>query len=324
MSERILEGQVGDRHRLHQRHRAGHRPRARGRRLQRDAERLRRSARDRRASLRHGDGVRRQGRRQRRRHFVASADPRDGGAGDARAGRGRHPGQQRRHPAHRCRRGIPRGQVGRDHRDQPVVELPRDQGGAAADARAQLGADRQHRIGARPRRIDREVGVRDCQARRARTHEGRRAGDRHHRGHLQRHLPRLGTDAARAEADRRPRARQGHVGRAGTHRAAVGEAAVARVRNARADGCAHRVPVLRERRADSRAWRCRSTAAGSRNNNQTRRGRSHDAEGERRARSTSITSSTARGTTSCSPSTATSDAPTGSISCCRSCQPTSA
>ena len=43
----------------------------------------------------------------------------------------RHHGEQRRHPACRADRGIPRGEVGRHHGDQPLLGLPRHQAGAA-------------------------------------------------------------------------------------------------------------------------------------------------------------------------------------------------
>ena len=33
----------------------------------------------------------------------------------------RHPGEQRRHPARRADRGLPAGEVGRHHRDQPAA-----------------------------------------------------------------------------------------------------------------------------------------------------------------------------------------------------------
>ena len=69
----------------------------------------------------------------------------------------------------------------------------------------QLGAHHQHRLDPRPGRLGAEGGLRRIEARHPRPDEGRRARDRHHRHHLQRDLSGLGADAARAEADRRPR-----------------------------------------------------------------------------------------------------------------------
>ena len=141
---------------------------------------------------------------QRRRHVEARRDRGDGGAGGARARRRRHPGEQRRHPARRAGRGVPGREVGRGHRDQPLGRLPRHPRRAAAHEGAQLGTHHQHRLDPRPGGVGAEGGLRRGEARHPRPDEGRRARDRDHRHHLQRDLPRLGADAARAEADRRP------------------------------------------------------------------------------------------------------------------------
>ena len=67
----------------------------------------------------------------RRRHDEARRDRRPGAHGGEGVRRGRHPGEQRRHPARRAGGRVPDREVGRDHRDQPVLGLPRDARGAA-------------------------------------------------------------------------------------------------------------------------------------------------------------------------------------------------
>ena len=58
-----------------------------------------------------------------------------------------------------------------------------------------LGPDRQHRLGAWPDRLAVQVGLRRRQARPGRADQGRRAGTRRDRRHLQRRLPGLRLDA---------------------------------------------------------------------------------------------------------------------------------
>ena len=130
-----------DRHRLDQRHRPRHR-RARWRQpARRRAERLRRAgaiAETLRSAL--GRTARRAGALRRRRHEQAGRDRGDGRADPPRLGPGRHPGQQRRHPARRADRGLPGGEVGRGHRDQPLGGLPRHARGIAGDEARGAGA----------------------------------------------------------------------------------------------------------------------------------------------------------------------------------------
>jgi 3-hydroxybutyrate dehydrogenase len=66
--------------------------------------------------------------------------------GDQGAGLGRHPGQQRGHPAHVAGRRVSGRSLGRRDRHQSDIQLPRDQGRAAADEAPQLGPHRQHRL----------------------------------------------------------------------------------------------------------------------------------------------------------------------------------
>ena len=98
---------------------------------------------------------------------------------------------------------FPVDEMGPDHRDQPLLGLPHHRRGAAADARAGLGPNRQHRLGARPDRLAVQVRLRRGQARHRRLHQGGRARDRRGADHLQRHLPGLRADPARRGADPR-------------------------------------------------------------------------------------------------------------------------
>ena len=121
----------------------------------------------------------------------------------------RHPGQQRRHPARRADRPVPGRALGRGDRDQPVSSsfhtikhalplMKRAGWGRIVNIASSHGlvasADK--------------VGLRRRQARPGRPHQGGGARDRAHQDHLQRDLPRLGADAAGAEADRRARRRE--------------------------------------------------------------------------------------------------------------------
>ena len=77
------------------------------------------------------------GRLSRRRHVEARGHPRHGRERAEDVRRRRHPGEQCRHPARRAGGAVPRRQLGRHHRHQPVLGLPRHQGRACpACARA--------------------------------------------------------------------------------------------------------------------------------------------------------------------------------------------
>ena len=123
------------------------------------------------------------------------------------ARQGRRARQQRRHPARRGDRDLPRRQVGRDHRHRSVLGVPRHPRRGAGDEGPQVGAHHQHRLRARPRRLAVQVGLRRGQARHPRPDQDGGAGDGRARHHRQRHLPRLRAHAAGAEAD--PRDGQG-------------------------------------------------------------------------------------------------------------------
>ncbi len=60
---------------------------------------------------------------------------------------------------------ISRRQVGTDHRDQSVLRLLRDEGSDPRHEDAGMGPDHQHRLGAFPRRLAVQVGLRGGQAR---------------------------------------------------------------------------------------------------------------------------------------------------------------
>ena len=190
----------------------------------------------------------------------------------ARTRPGRHPGQQRRHPAHRARAGLPGRPLGRDHRHQSLGRLPRHQGGPAADAGAQLGPDHQHRQRAWPRRQRPEVGLCGREARHRRPHQGGGAGDGHDRRDLQRHLPRLGADPAGAEADRRraPQREGIEVAQAKFELLAEKQPSHEFVTPEQL-GRLRGLPVLGRRRADPRPGARRWTAAGPLSNRPARR-----------------------------------------------------
>ena len=210
--KRHVEGQSSPRDRLDERHRPRHRARARRRRRQRDAERLRRHGADRDAA-----------RRARRRNSASRSTT----AAPTCRSRRRSRRWWRRRRAELGGVDILVNNAGIQH-VAPVEEFPVERWDAVIAINlsaafhaihaalpqmksAQLGPHHQHRLDPRPRRVGAEVGLRRGQARHPRPDEGRGARDRHHRHHLQRDLPRLGADAARAEADRRS-------GRAGTSR----------------------------------------------------------------------------------------------------------
>ena len=92
---------------------------------------------------------------------------------DRAGGRLRHPGEQRRHPARRPDRGVPGREVGRDHRDQPLLGLPHHRRRAADDAQGRLGQGGQHRLGPRPDRLALQVGLYRGQARHRRPDQDR-------------------------------------------------------------------------------------------------------------------------------------------------------
>ena len=212
----MLKGKSRHRHRLDQRHRAGHRPRARRAGREPHAERLRRrGARSSGCARGLGGRVQGQGRLQRRRHVEAGADPRDGRA--ARAASSARSTSSSTTPASSTPR---RSRSFPDERWDAVIAINLSSTFHAIKAAlpqmkpAQLGAHHQHRLGARPGRLGAEDRLRRGQARRGRPDQGGRARNRANRHHLQRDLPGLGADAAGAEADRRARREGGHRGRA--------------------------------------------------------------------------------------------------------------
>ncbi len=176
----------------------------------------------------------------------------------------RHPRQQRRRPARRADPGLPRRQVGPDHRDQPLLGLPHHRRRPAADARPGLGPHRQHRLRPRPDRLAVQVGLRRGQARRGRPDQGRRARDRRGADHLQRHLPRLRADPAGRGADPRHHEAVRHGPRDGDPRGPARAPALAHVRHRRADRRLRRLPLLARPPSRSPAPPSRSTAAGPR------------------------------------------------------------
>ena len=174
---------------------------------QRHAQRLRRRRRDRAdcapsSSAEHGVEVRYDGADMSK----PDADRGMMAHGGARVRRGRHPRQQRRHPARRADRRVSRSTkwdailainliVGVPYRSR--LRLP-------AMKAQQLGPHHQHRLGARPGRLAVQVGLRRRQARHGRPDQDRRARGRRAGHHRERDLPGLREDAAGREADRRP------------------------------------------------------------------------------------------------------------------------
>ena len=159
---------------------------------------------------------------------------------------------------------FPAREVGADHRDQPVLGLPRD---ARRDPRHEgegLGPDHQHRLGPFAGRLAVQVGLRRRQARHRRADQDGGAGTRAARDHGQLHLAGLCLDAAGRGADPRhdegARPDQG----AGDRRRAAGGAADQGVRHRRSGRRARGVPVLATRRARSPAPTIAWTAAGRR------------------------------------------------------------
>ena len=136
--------------------------------------------------------------------------------------------------------------------------------------RDELGPRHQHRVGARAGRLGAEVGLRGGQARHRRLHQGGGARNGDHRRHRQRHLPRLGADAAGAEADRRAR-------RARRHRDRRGQAPTCWPRSSRrcssprrSSWASWRCSCARRPPTTCAAWPGTSTAAGPRSRPQYR------------------------------------------------------
>ena len=130
---------------------------------------------------------------------------------------------------------FPGRELGCGHRNQPLGRLSRHPRGPTAHEGAQLGTDHQHRLDPWPGGVSTEGGLRRGEAWHPRADEGRRARNRPHRHHLQCDLPRLGADAARAEADRRYRWPGEAGSRCSKDEATRREATLARVRDAGAD-----------------------------------------------------------------------------------------
>ncbi|CAA9512326.1 MAG: D-beta-hydroxybutyrate dehydrogenase, partial [uncultured Sphingomonas sp.] len=210
------QSRAGDR--LHLGHRPRHRPGARGGGGAGHAERLRRQGRDR------GD-PRRVGPAQRGLRGLLGRRPVEPG-GDRRHDRPVHgrarlavdPGQQCRHPARRTGGPVPGGEMGRDHRGQPVGGVPYHAAVPASHAPARLGPDHQHRLGAQPGREPEQGAVRRGQAWGRRLHQGGRAGGSARRRHRQLHLARLRLDLADRGPDSRYDEDPEHDPRAGGER----------------------------------------------------------------------------------------------------------
>ena len=83
-----------------------------------------------------------------RQHAPPQPDRRDDRQGRAGFRLGRHPRQQRRHPARGPGRGVPDRAVGLHHRHQPDLGLPHHARGRARHEEAQVGAHHQHLLGA--------------------------------------------------------------------------------------------------------------------------------------------------------------------------------
>ena len=139
-------------------------------------------------------------------HAAPQSDRRHDRQGRARLRLGRHPGQQRRHPARRAGRGVPHRAVGRHHRHQPHLGLPHRAGGGARHEEAQVGAHHQHLLGAFAARLALQERLRVGQARPRRLHQDGGARACRARRDVERHLAGVRVDAAGREAD--PRSRQ--------------------------------------------------------------------------------------------------------------------
>ena len=164
------------RDRLDQRHRTGLCARLCRRRRQRRHQRLRRARRHREGARRDRDRLQGQGGLFAGRHDQAGRDRRDDRARREDLRLGRRPGQQCRHPVRLADRGIPDREVGRDHRDQPVVGVPRHPRRGARHEEARLGPHHQHRVGAFAGRLAVQVGLCLGQARHRRPDQDRGAG----------------------------------------------------------------------------------------------------------------------------------------------------
>ena len=70
---------------------------------------------------------------------------------------------------------FPAGEMGRDHRDQPLRGVPRDPRGGAGHEGAEMGPHRQHRLRPFAGRLAVQVGLCRRQARPRRPHQNRRA-----------------------------------------------------------------------------------------------------------------------------------------------------
>ena len=100
------------------------------------------------------------------------------------AGQRRYSGQQCRHPVRLADRGIPAGEMGPDHRHQPVRRLPRHPRRRAGHEGEEMGPHHQHRLGACPGRLAVQIGLCLGQAWHRRPDQDGGAGNRHLRHHL--------------------------------------------------------------------------------------------------------------------------------------------
>jgi hypothetical protein len=278
----MLAGKNRHRHGFHLRHRPGHCRSAGRQGRQCRPEFLQRQRRGSRQPPNWIARTRRQGDLRPGRHVEAGRMPRPRREDTEALGGRRHPRQQCRHPACRAGREIPARALGRHHRDQsPPPSTPWRR--FAGDAAGRLGSHRQHRLRARPARLDQQVGLCRGQARRGRPDQGRGAGKRGGRHHLQRRLPRLRAHAAGREADRGSDGRKGPRPRHGGARPDALQAADPRIRDHRQIGetvaflCSDAPPR-------SPAPPCPSTAAGRRSSRGRAQAHQHRASGRRLAR----------------------------------------
>ncbi len=147
---------------------------------------------------------------------------------------------------------FPAGQMGCDHRHQPVVGLPHHTPGVARDEAAWLGPHRQRRLGACAGGQSVQERLRGGQARHCRTDQDRGAGSRAGGDHRQRDLPRIRAHPAGGETDSRYReGARHHRGTGDQGRDAVGTAHQ-EVRHGGAGGGAGALPVQRRCSFDHR------------------------------------------------------------------------
>ena len=179
------------RDRLDQRHRIGLCARFRRRRRQCRPQRHGRAGRYRARAFRHRDRFQGPRRAFARRHDQARRDRRNGRARREDLRFGRYPRQQCRHPVRVADRGVSAGEVGSDHRHQPVVGVLRHPRRGARHEEARLGPHHQHGFRAFAGRFAVQVGLCLGQARHRRPHQDGGAGACDLQDHLQLHQSRV-------------------------------------------------------------------------------------------------------------------------------------